>query len=339
MKTSLCLGIALAMAVSTTASAGAARDGLDYDQMLTALKGDGLQGEVHGAVEGQGLFVLTVRAPDDFFTHAEFPLVADQAAAAETLRHLSRHDIVKIKGDWVQNHAPIHHILVKEVVMVKKYETTPAMGHYDYQVQVPHDLGDSGTAVFKVHASAGEGHVLVVEYKDVILPVFVKDAAQAATAAALWRGDRIRLAYNVREYPEQPVHLEPNKTVADALTVVSRVQDLHGKPASVTGVLTQFPKSPQVMFDIYAIETTDADGLYTDYTLINFDDPAVFTAIRNKLGAAWAAHVASAKQSRNRWVNPQIRITATGIFNEVDPGQANPQILLKSASDVTLNIE
>ena len=72
---------------------------------------------------------------------------------------------------------------------------------------------------------------------------------------------------------------------------------------------------------------------------MNFDNPDVFTAIRTKLQAAWDKSGSAYVNGRNKLVSTKVRVRATGTFNEVDPSQANPQILLNSADSVQVITE
>ena len=62
--------------------------------------------------------------------------------------------------------------------------------------------------------------------------------------------------------------------------------DHHGKPFEADGSLVRFPKSPQIITDVFALQVIDADNVSREYTLLNFD-PAIFTKIHDKLSAAW----------------------------------------------------
>ena len=97
-----------------------------------------------------------------------------------------------------------------------------------------------------------------------------------------------------------------------------------------------FPASPQVKFNVFALHQKDQDGVSKEYTLVNFEDEKVFEAIRNKLQSLWDSSPDAVINSRNKLLNTKIRIRATGTFNVVDPGQANPQIMLAGPDSITL---
>jgi hypothetical protein len=55
----------------------------------------------------------------------------------------------------------------------------------------------------------------------------------------------------------------------------------------------------------------------------------VFETIRTKLQGAWdSAGTDAAVSGRNKLISTKVRIRATGTFNQIDPNQANAQIVL-----------
>ena len=88
---------------------------------------------------------------------------------------------------------------------------------------------------------------------------------------------------------------------------------------------------------MYALEAVDADGVTREFTLLNQSVP-IFQSIHDKLGAAWKSRPAGVIDGRNKLVNPSIHVHAHGTFNLVAPNQANAQILLDSADDVTVTL-
>lgn len=311
--------------------------GIDYAKLAKDLQEGGLDGWIHASVPGQGLYVFTWRDPKDFFTNAQFPLVSHVPGVMDQIKALTRHDQVHIKGEFIDNGAPIRHIYVTELALVKAFNDGPKDA-YDYSVKLPDDLLKASELVAKVHATDNNGHMLVIEYKDVVLPVVVEDDNVAVRVKSFYRGDRIRLHYVVRSYPNRPSHLEPDPAAKESVETLKRIVDLNGKPANLEGVLVRFPKSPEIIFDVFALGTTDEYGITDDYTLVNFDDANVFKAIREKLQAAYEAHATSAVNGRNKFVLPNVKVHAVGTFNVQSPSQANPQILLQSPDDVSIAI-
>lgn len=309
--------------------------GIDFARLGTQLQGEGLEGWVHGIAVDQGLAVFTWRDPRSFFTSAEFPMVSHIPNIAAQLRTLHRHDKVRLKGQFIQNGAPQRHIYVTELTVLEPFADAPA-GDYQYSVTIPNDLVGQSQLVAKVHAVDANGHVLVIEWKDAVLPVFVASDAVAQRVNALYRGDKIRLHYALRGAPVHPDHLEPDSRVAEPIEVITSLVATHDRPADITGTIVKFPRSPQVLFDVYAIQTVDADGFTLDYTLINFDDTAAFEQIRAKMAEAFQSRAAEAINGRNKLIIPGLRVRAVGRFNVVSPSQANPQILLNGPQDITV---
>ncbi len=309
---------------------------VDYDKIEKELNGPGALGWIHGASESQELFVFTYRNPEDFFDYVQMSLVAKNSAIAQQLTTLSRHDQVLVHGKFLKNPSPQKHISVDAITLAKKYQTPNPTSGYPHQATLPDELLQMSSATFLVHAVAEGGHILVLEYKDSIVPVYVKNEFFTKD---LFRNDLISLKYNIQAKPEQPTHLVLDEKVASPVIVIESIASLHGKPASVTGALVMFPKSPEIIFNVFAVQQLLPAGLNRQYTLVNFDNPAVFAKIRAALQKAWDEHPGEFTNGRNKLVSTRIEVTATGIFNEVDASQANPQVLLKSLDDLKITIK
>lgn len=304
-----------------------------WEDLEKQLKGTGLTGWIHGASEPLHLFVFTYREPGNFFSHLEFPLVAADEAMERTLKGLTRHDEVSLKGHFLENGAPIRHIFVESLSLVKKYESSvPQLNEpYGYQATLPDELLSKNEIFAKVHAVANEGKVLVVEYKDAVIPVVVD---RPELSKGLFRNDKVKLKIRLRSHPDQPTHVSLDTKKAEPLKVIDRMVDWHGRKGSVEGVLVLFPKSPQVNFNVFALQMTDENGVSREFTLVNFEDDQVFSKIREKLQTIWDNSPSGIENGRNKLVNRQVKLKATGVFNVVDPGQANPQVLLKNPDAV-----
>jgi hypothetical protein len=308
---------------------------VDFGLIEKQLTGGGVDGWIHGAVDHADQMVFTYRTPGDFFDHAEFPVLpANEVVKAEFKKlALRRHDQVTLRGKFLDNFAPIHHILVEDITLVKKYEPAEDAGFYHYQTQLPQDLLGKTEIIANVHAVAAEGHVVVLEYGDAIVPVPVKDNSLTKT---LYRNDKVRLRFKIQTDPKQPSHLIPDPKVDQPITVLQRIADLHGKQGTLEGNLILFPKSPEIVFNVFAVQQVDPDGFSRQWTLVNFDDQQVFAAIRSKLQGFWDEHPKTVVNARNKLLNTGVRIRVSGTFNEVDPGQANPQVLLSGPDAITL---
>lgn len=292
----------------------AAYEGLVMENLEGELIGSGLIGRIHGAAPRMA--VLSVREPDNFFEHFEFSLVPANPDIRQALGSVHRHDQVCIQGEWLYNPSSQPHLLVKEMEVLESWQ---GGGEYEHQTQVTQDIPDH-TLVGVVHAVGAEGDVLVVDYGDAVLPVVVRDPAWTA---GLYRGDLVRIDYGWRRIPAHP----PHAYLTQPLTVVDAIASWHNQPKTLTGKLVKFPQSPQIQFDVYglAVETL---GQQRIFTLVNFENPEVFGAIRQRLAMLWDENEGGAIAGRNYLINPSLTLTATGTINVTSPEQANPQILL-----------
>lgn len=302
-----------------------------HDLAMERLAAGGLEGEVHGVQAAHKAIVLTVRAPDSFFVYRHYPMVADNAAVAKALEALRRHDRIKVNGalsSRPQNPQP--HIAVSRIEIVKPWEGGPP-------ARVPGESNPSpslpprGRLIAKVHALGGNGSILVIEHGRLIRPVPVK---APGFTKSLYRNDIVEIDYIVREKPPQPAHLLLDESVKAPIRSLDRVADIHGKPVTLQGTLVRFPKSPQVKFDVYALEISAPHGFTRDHTLVNFNDSKAFDAIRTKLASIWNADGRLEEFIDNRYVKRGLVVQATGTGNVQTPDQANPQILLENADAI-----
>ena len=295
--------------------------------------GSAVEGEVHGAYPELDLYVFTYRQPGNFFDFVEVSLVAPTPELGAQLAALRRHDRVRIQGAIMDNRSRQPHVELRSLEVVRTYEASPPIPRYEHEASIPDDLRGKDDELFLVHAVIADGAVLVVEHEDVVLPVYV---TRPELTRDLARNDVVRLSYEIRSRPDRPVHLEL-RDVERPVEVVESVTALHGKPAAVEGALVLFPQSPQVRFNVFAVLQELPGNTQRQYTLVNFDDPTVFEAIRTKLQNAWdAAGPDSAVSGRNKLISTKVRIRATGTFNQIDPNQANAQIVLAGPDSIAL---
>ena len=306
---------------------------VDLKKVEAELKGEGAIGWIHGSVNSQGLYVFTYRNPKDFFDYAIMSLVPSDAGIAKTIEALTRHDKVRIRGSFLDNPSPQKHIAATSIEMVKKYASPFEVSAYEYNAQIPKELIGQNSGTFLVHAIGGEGHILVVEYKDVVLPVYVRNGE---LTRHLSRNDLVKLQFTIQESPGQPTHLNLNERTRNPVQVLESIAAKHGKPAVIEGALILFPKSPEIIFNIFAVQEELPGGLSRQYTLVNFDDPAAFKRIREKLQAAWDQHATAYVNGRNKLVSTEVRVRAEGTYNEIDANQANPQVLLKDVENIEI---
>lgn len=307
-----------------------AYQGLELTNLSQELENNGLLGRIHGAAAPSQMFVLSVREPNNFFHRREFSLLPSDTATLKILEQVKRHDQVCVRGHFLANPSPQKHILAESVTVWEWESGLSEFPPYEREVEIPNELSDRTSLVGKVHAVGEEGRILVVEYKDIVLPVFVESPEYTKD---LFRGDIIRLSYIVQESPQQPMHLRLNLSAEKPIEVIDALASWHGQKKVLSGKLVKFPQSPQLKFDVYALEV-ETQGVKRYFTLVNFEDFKEFQNIRDKLAQIWDEKKETAQAGRNLLLNPDVVIEARGRINIVSPAQANPQILLQTAEDL-----
>jgi hypothetical protein len=259
-------------------------------------------------------------------------LVARDDQIAAQLAGFRRHDRVRVKGKFMSNPSGQRHILVSSVEMVKPFAPEIELPPYHRDATLPKDLENKNTERFLVHIANADTGVFVVEYKDAIVPVYVQNSG---LLKGLYRGDVVELKFHIQDHPTAPSHLNLNESDAQPLRVVDSIRAKHGTPASLEGALVMFPQSPQIRFNVFAVLEQLPNGLTRQYTLANLDDAATFTKIREKLQSAWDVQSPpDYENGRNKLVSKKLRVRVNGVINEVDPAQANPQVLVASPDDI-----
>lgn len=333
------LGIFLVTSLSIFSSADEscryhveAYEGLELTQLSQELEHTGLIGRIHGAVSPDQLFVMSVREPGNFFSHREFSLLANDQLTRTKLSQVNRHDRVCIQGNFIPNPSPQKHIWVKSIEVLESWSGLEDFPPYERASELPAELVNQTQFVGKVHAIGEAGRILVVEYKDRVFPIFVEATEYTQ---GLFRGDIIRLTYQIQARPQQPTHLLLNLEAEQPIEVIDAIADWSQQRKTLAGKLVKFPQSPQLNFDVYAIEV-ETQGINRTFTLVNFDDLNEFQRIQEKLASLWDSHLQTAVSGRNMLINPDLMIEASGRINVISPEQANPQILLDSVADIRL---
>lgn len=306
----------------------AAYEGLDLANLTQELTNTGLIGRIHGAAATSQMFVLSVREPNNFFNHQEFSLISQDPKVLDRLSQLNRHDLVCVRGDLIANPSPQKHIALNSLKVLEPWQQSQIAPYQ--RPEIPTELTEQSSLVGKVHAIGSGGKILVMGYQDIVIPIFITSPEYTQS---LYRGDIVKLSYQIQQYPQRPIHLQLDTAVAQPLEVIDAIAAWNGQPQTLTGSLVKFPQSPQLKFDVYAMEV-DTQGIKRYFTLINFDNMAEFQNIRQKLAKIWDENAATAVSGRNMLINPEVTIEATGIGNIISPEQANPQILLESADMV-----
>ncbi len=319
-----------------------ARADINMADLEVMLKGGGLTGEIHGSVSDAKLFVMTYRNPNNFFENVQMPLTSDSADIMATLSQTKRHQYYTVKGEFITNKAPIKHIKISSLQLAKDYNSELDKMPYHYRGDL-NDLYNKTEFIGRVHALGEDGKMLVMEYVDRIIPVFVTEESSQVLVKSLYRGDLVKLKFKVRAEPEAPTHL--SLASAQALPAGEKPIELleslvksHGSPISKVGSLIRFSKSPQINTNIYALLVEDVGGTTIQYTLTNFASPDLFKKIREKLEKFWDDNSSTAENDRNKLVNRKLVVHAKGTSNMVDAGQANPQILIDSLDDITVEV-
>jgi hypothetical protein len=318
---------------------GTGKGSINLAELEKALLGDGLTVWIHGAAPEFEQYVFTYRDANDFFVYQDFSLLAASDQVRQVLQNVGRHDQVKIKGSFGQNPSPQKHIVVTDLQVVKKFDPTTQptwpgnIPPYQHTTQLPSDLLGKNEMLAVVHAAPENGGVVVVEYGDAVVPVFVENNTLTKN---LYRGDKVKLHYQVMKFPKKPTHLKLDTSVAKPIDVIDSMVAWHERPVTLEGSLVYFVRSPQIRFDVYALQTVDKDGLKRNFTLVNLSDMQVFQSIIAKLEKVWKEKGTTAVNGRNCLINHQIRVRAKGLANVISPAQANPQILLDSANDIEI---
>ncbi|MGK7926014.1 MAG: hypothetical protein AB4290_12350 [Spirulina sp.] len=305
---------------------------LEEENLSQEMRTNGLIGRIHGVVSSGKMMVLSVRSSDNFFERREFSLIAGKPPVEQVFQGIHRHDRVCIQGRELRNPSPQPHILVNSARVLEKWDGLADFPEYEYEVELPTALENKTELVGKVHAVGAEGKILVVEYSDRVLPIFVKSPELTRD---LYRGDIIQLNYKIQRHPHQPTHLQLNEKVKHPIAVLDAIAGWHQQLKTLSGHLVKFPQSPQIKFDVYAIDV-ETQGIHRTFTLVNFEDLDTFQAIRDKLARIWQEHQATAIRTRNALINPEVTLKATGLINVVSPEQANPQIMLKTVDDFSV---
>ena len=302
----------------------------EFERLLTS---SGVVVEMHGANPGLDLFAITYRNARSFFDFEQMSLVVRDPDLLARLRGLQRHDRIRITGRLLPNPSPQRHVLASRIELVEKYEPGVTSPGYSYAPGVLQDLRARTSATFLVHIAERDDGVLVVEYRDAVLPVVVANKRLIET---LSRNDLIELHFQLQEYPDRPPHLRVNEDAANPVRVLDAIARKHGQRADVTGALVLFPKSPQIVSNVFAVLEELPGGVNRQYTLVNLANDTRFAAIREKLQAAWNRQApGDYVNGRNKLVSRTVRVRALGTFNQTDSGQANPQILIDTADAIT----
>ncbi len=324
------LGCATAQDYSKNCPSAFENGVMNFDTLEGCLQGEGVLFEVHGIVPMSSMFVVSYRNPKNFFETVHLSLLGATKRTRELIKTLNRHDVIRVVGEYESEiQSPQKHIRAAQIEVIKSSGNTQT---YEYDA-IPEDLLKMDHFIGKVHAIYAQGAIMVVEYNDLVVPVFVKPPFTALTRD-LYRGDKVEINYVIQAWPKKPTHLNLDESMETPLKVLRSTVALHGQEVTYSGKLVLFRKSPMVSFDVYAIDVDLGDGVKLPHTVLSFTDMDLFKAAREKFAAAWAAHPNSVREYRNKLINDAITVKVSGRYNMVDPGQANPQIVIDKIEDI-----
>ena len=319
-----------------------------FPQALISQKlNSGLRGWIHGVAVNNSQYVFTYRSEDSndpmaFFKAEEFSLVTRDPNITKILQGLHRHDEVILKGRLLTAPTPLRHIAVTELEIKEPYQHSHK---YNYEIEESIFAGkDTVKLLTKVHAVIADGQGLVLEYKDMILPVFVSEAHHQQTAN-IYRNDKLHVALKIKRGPGRPLHFYTNPDVEKGLEVIDSIQHCHKLPTTLEGTLVKFSQSPQITRDIYAIKVVDPNGIARNFTFfpqVDFSQPGandtfmkLFEAISSKSAEAWEESGTTSLKARNHEHQPRVKVIAKGVLNIVSKSQANPQVYLTHVNNLS----
>lgn len=316
------------------------RPNIDKERLANELTGAGITGYIHGVVPA---FKYVVMNYGETLSSVQFNLFSYDEDMLDSLMSLKRHDQVRIKGKLIPSRSPVDHIQVEGIEIVKAYDKPVEQIDYSVYKKRLESLSESLPAELfgKVHSVLADGQALVLDYEDMVLPIFV-DRKDQKDAAKLYRNDKIRIKVKTLPKARGPLHLTTDSKDGSAITVVDHMVNCHAKYESISGLLTKFNKSPQINRDVFAVKMIDPNGIERNFTIFPDIDPrddvegfmTLFDAVSNKLSAVWEDHIATVSNGRNSRYNKKLRVKVNGKMNVVSKNQANPQIYIKSVDDV-----
>jgi len=213
-----------------------------------------LAAEVHGSIPSGGITVFNVGG-DYISAYTRDPDLA------ETFKTLKRYDRVDISANYTITGSAQPHINVTELGFSSKAESTYEH-NFDYQ---RFDGLDNVKLLGSVHAVAGSGEVLVFNYENIVIPIFVDDAFQEK-ARTLWKFDKVLLDLSVEPRPGRPLHFYTNINSDNPIRIVDAVKDCDGKTADLVGNLINLNNADN---NFFGVEVFDENKAYRSYLVIS----------------------------------------------------------------------
>jgi hypothetical protein len=303
------------------------------DDLAVQARGPGLRGAMHGAT-ADGAFVFTWWDPKSFFSNLNFPLIPVDARVEAELAGLERHQQVTVRGELVRPAGSQPHLRVAAVTPGEKW--SPGVTPTEVWRQPPpveRLLAGRERIAALVHATEEDGSVLVVEYRDAVLPAVVPDDIRVREQVReLFRGDRILLRFRLRRSERRPAHLlvETGSPDRPAIEVTDSLHAQHRRERALEGRLVLFPKSPALRREIWGVEERGPNGLHRYFTLANFETAGEMDRIGAKARAAWESRP-GILDARNKYVHLEVRVRAAGTVSNPARNQANPTLITDAA--------
>ena len=141
-----------------------AYQGLELRQLSEELTNTGLIGRIHGAASQSQMFVMSVREPNNFFSHREFSLLTNDRKNLNALTQVNRHDLVCIQGYFLPNPSPQQHITVNSIQVLEPWSPPEGFTPYQREVVLTSELRDQSSLLGKVHAIAAQGKILFEDF-------------------------------------------------------------------------------------------------------------------------------------------------------------------------------
>jgi hypothetical protein len=311
-------------------------NGIEINQVGQLLGNGEMIAHIHAAVARGGFYSVTYRDPSSFFKFLDFSLLAQNEEVKSVLRTLNRHDKVQITGKLKDIEPCFPHVEVSEIKVLERFTGLDPFKDYVYKGRYQ-DILDGNTLIGKIHFVSPEQNLLVIEYQDLVVPVFIeKDFSEELKK--FFRNDVVKIQYFARLSPRSPPHIELDLLTTKPIQRLIPIDRGHGEEIELKGRLVMFPKSPQIKFPIFAVAKEGQWGTPINFTLVNFENSKFFSKLLKKLNRKWKRHRRYIERGRNYLINTRLEVTVKGTKNVVSRQQANPQILVNRWRDLDFKL-
>lgn len=298
-------------------------------ELIEKARTEGLRGRVHGANPRLGAYVFTWWRPGDFFDSVNFSLVPANPEAGKAIAGLERHQAVLVRGRIETGYGSQPHLLVESLEPGEKWSPGVRATPTERIADLEKALAGKTRLSALVHAVSEDGGMLVVEWRDEVVPVQVPSVPQLRQRVReLFRGDRVRFGFRIAAHPRRPLHLTLDSGAGSPprLEVTDSIHAQHDRERTVEGRLVLFPHSPVLRRSIWAVEDPGPDGLHRYFTIFNFEDLKDQDRTDAKLDAAWRAKPDGVLDARNKYIHTGVRVRVTGKVSNPAQNQANPTL-------------